>query len=383
MELNASDTGEMGGGHPGSVEVQLIYSITVPLSSAIILANLLIILAIGCTRRLHTAPNYFFLSLLAADLGTGVALPFVPWMGLSRPLGFGTCLLVHVLPNFLFLAFLLNLVLVHYERYRRIVSPLRHRGLWVHRRYPLVLLALWLPPLLFALLPAFGWNNRRAGHAWTGCCRSLEYSGDATDVWAERSGGGGGGGDVGADPNCSLGGGGAMHGERCCTYRHVFPNAYIYLEVYGILAPAILSIAAMTGRVLWITHGQLRDIRRLQRSVTGPRSRGGDNGGRRRRAGVDLRYARCVAAVSLTFLACWVPYIIYTHVGMAFLLRPGAQGNPTAHIVLSCAGIGGMTVVPLVLGLANREYTDPIRKFLRRPHSRWRQRPWDADSIAL
>ncbi|XP_031415029.1 G-protein coupled bile acid receptor 1 [Clupea harengus] len=326
MELNAS-----GGGDSDSMQGQLIYSITMPLSSTIILANLLIILAIGCNRQLHTTPNYFFLSLLVADLGTGVALPFIPWMGLNRPLSFGSCLLVHVLPNFLFLAFLFNLVMVHYERYLSIVSPLRHRSLWVHRHFPLALLALWLPPLLFALLPAFGWNNRHASAA-----------------------------------------GGS--GERCCTYRHIFPNAFIYLEVYGILAPAILSIALMTGRVLWITRGQLKDIRRLQRSVAG---RG------RRQLGLDLRYARCVAAVSLTFLACWVPYIIYTHVGVAFLMRPGARGNHTAHIVLSCAGVGGMAVVPLVLGLANREYTDPIRKFLRKLHNRWRRRRWDGESIAL
>ncbi|XP_048091645.1 G-protein coupled bile acid receptor 1 [Alosa alosa] len=337
-----------GGGGSGSVEVQLIYSITMPLSSTIILTNLLIILAIGCNRRLHTTPNYFFLSLLVADLGMGVALPFIPWMGLSRPLSFGACLMVHVLPNFLFLAFLFNLVMVHYERYLSIVSPLRHRSFWVHRRFPLVLLALWLPPLLFALLPAFGWNNRRGATA-----------------------------GASTKPNCSLSAAaGSGSGERCCTYRHVFPNAFIYLEVYGILLPAILSIAMMTGRVLWITHGQLKDIRRLQRSVTG-RGRGG------RQLGVDLRYARCVAAVSLTFLACWVPYIIYTHVGMAFLLRPGAEGNPTAHIVLSCAGMGGMAVVPLVLGLANREYTDPVRKFLHKLHNRWRRRRWDAESIAL
>lgn len=381
MELN--DTAIDGGGDSGSVEVQLIYTITMPLSSTIILANLLIILAIGCNRRLHTTPNYFFLSLLVADLGTGVALPFIPWMGLSRPLSFGACLLVHVLPNFLFLAFLLNLVMVHYERYLSIVSPLRHRSLWVHRRFPLALLVLWLPPLLFALLPAMGWNNRRAGRAWTGCCHPGgtqlniggaigPMEGSATD--AVRAS---------AEPNCSVMAGGGS-GERCCTYRHVFPNAFIYLEVYGILVPAILSIAMMTGRVLWITHGQLKDIRRLQRSVTSRRNRGGEPGSRgRRQLGVDLRYARCVAAVSLTFLACWVPYIIYTHVGMAFLLRPRAQGNPTAHIMLSCAGVGGMAVVPLVLGLANREYTDPIRKFLRKLHNHWQLRRWNAESIAL
>uniref|UniRef100_A0A672LX16 G-protein coupled bile acid receptor 1 n=1 Tax=Sinocyclocheilus grahami TaxID=75366 RepID=A0A672LX16_SINGR len=221
---------------------QLIYAITLPVSCAIILINLLIILCITCNRQLHNSQNYFFLSLLVADLCTGVALPFIPWMGLNRPLSFSSCLLVHIFPNFLFLAFLFNLVLVHYERYQSIVSPLQRGQLWLHRRFALPLLAVWMLPLLFALTV-------------------------------------------------------------------VFPNAFIYLEVYGLLAPAILSIAAMTCRVLWITREQLRDIQRLQRAVAN----------RECRRRMEMRYACCVAAVSLAFLTCWVPYIVYTHVGVEFL----------------------------------------------------------------
>ncbi|XP_028811114.1 G-protein coupled bile acid receptor 1 [Denticeps clupeoides] len=343
MALNATESAV------SQREARLIYAITMPMSSAIILINLLIILAIASNRQLHNTPNYFFLSLLVADLCTGVALPFIPWMGLNRPLSFGTCLLVHILPNFLFLAFLFNLVMVHYERYLSIVSPLHYRTLWLHRHFLLALFGLWVPPLIFALLPAFGWNNRGHGKMWNGCCLAPNITTEA---------------------NCS----GPSSGERCCTYQHVFPNVFIYLEVYGILAPSIVAIVGMTGRVLWITRAQLRDIQRLERSVS--------QVGKRRRRGLalNLRYARCVAAVSLTFLACWVPYIIYTHVGMAFLQRPGAQPNPTSHLVLSCAGVGGMAVVPLVLGLANREYTDPVRKLVRTLRDRWKRR-WDSDLI--
>lgn len=95
-------------------EEQLIYIITIPLSTSIILANLVIILGISWNRQLHNTPNYFFLSLLVADLCTGVALPFIPLMGLNRHLSFSSCLVAHVFPNFLFLAFLFNLVMVHY-----------------------------------------------------------------------------------------------------------------------------------------------------------------------------------------------------------------------------------------------------------------------------
>uniref|UniRef100_A0A8C9Y853 G protein-coupled bile acid receptor 1 n=1 Tax=Sander lucioperca TaxID=283035 RepID=A0A8C9Y853_SANLU len=291
---------------------RLIFAITIPLSTAIILANLVIILGIAWNRQLHNTTNYFFLSLLVADLCTGVALPFIPLMGLNRALSFSSCLVAHVFPNFLFLAFLFNLVMVHYERYICIVDPLCYNNLWMHRSFPLALLVVWAPPLLYASLPAFGWNN------WTG-------------------------------PNIT----------------RVFPNAFIYLEVYGLVLPAILTIAGMTGHVLWITRGQLKDICRLHRSV----ERGSQASDREQR--LNMRYTRCLVAVSLTFLACWVPYLIYMHACVAFLIGD-TKWSSTTHIVLSCTGIGSMAVVPLVLGLANRQYTEPAFKLLQKLRDRWR-----------
>ncbi|KAM4602188.1 G-protein coupled bile acid receptor 1-like [Polymixia lowei] len=330
---------------------QLIYAITVPLSTSIILANLVIILGIACNRRLHNTPNYFFLSLLVADMCTGVALPFIPWMGLNRELSFGSCLVAHVFPNFLFLAFLSNLVMVHYERYTCIVSPLHYSSLWVHRSFPLALLAVWAPPLLYASLPAFGWNNW-TGPDWTGCCARSE------------------GGEAAPLAECST------NATACCSYRRVFPNAFIYLEVYGLVLPAILTVAGMTGRVLWITRGQLRDIRRLHRSL----ERGGDGRASEREQRLNVRYARCVAAVSLTFLACWAPYVAYMHVCVAFLVSE-SRWSESAHIALSCTGIGSMAVVPLVLGLANRKYTEPAGKILQKLRDRWRRRALGSEEI--
>ncbi|XP_035771819.1 G-protein coupled bile acid receptor 1 [Neolamprologus brichardi] len=296
-------------------EEQLIYIITIPLSTSIILANLVIILGISWNRQLHNTPNYFFLSLLVADLCTGMALPFIPLMGLNRHLSFSSCLVAHVFPNFLFLAFLFNLVMVHYERYICIIDPLHYNNLWMHRSFPLTLLVVWTPALLYAALPAFGWNN------WTGCC----------------------------------------------SYKRVFPNAFIFLEVYGLVLPAILAIAAMTGHVLWITRGQLKDICRLHRSV----ERGSQASDQEHK--LNLRYTRCVVAVSLTFLACWVPYLIYMHVSIALVVSDSKRSS-TTHIVLSCTGIGSMAVVPIVLGLANRQYTEPALKLLQKLRGRCRPR---------
>lgn len=327
----------------------LIYTITVPLSTSIILANLLIIVGIAWNRQLHNTTNYFFLSLLVADMFTGVALPFIPLMGLNRDLSFSSCLLAHVFPNFLFLAFLFNLVMVHYERFVCIVDPLHYSNLWMHRHFPLALLVAWTPPLLFASLPAFGWNDW-AGPDWTHCCESSQ--------------------NLTLLSNCSV------NRTICCSYRRVFTDAFIYLEVYGIVLPAILIIAAMTGHVLRITRGQMKDICRLHRAV----DRGGQASDQEHR--LNLRYTRCVVAVSLTFLACWVPYLIYMHVCVAFLISDSSWSS-TAHIVMSCIGIGSMAVVPLVLGLANKQYTEPAFKLLQKFRDRWRPSAKAAEEVSL
>ncbi|CAG5933281.1 unnamed protein product [Menidia menidia] len=327
---------------------QLIYTITIPLSTSIILANLAIIWGISCNRELHNTPNYFFLSLLVADMCTGVALPFIPLMGLNRELSLNSCLVAHVFPNFLFLAFLFNLVMVHYERYICIADPLRYNNLWMHRNFPLALFVVWTPPLLYASLPAFGWNNW-TGPDWNSCCENAEL--------------------LLPPSQCSV------NGSACCSYRRVFPNAFIYLEVYGIVLPAILTIAGMTGHVLFITRGQLKDICRLHRSL----GRGGQASDQEQR--LNLRYTRCVVAVSLTFLACWVPYLIYMHISTAFLISD-TKWNSTTAIVMSCTGIGSMAVVPLVLGLANRQYTEPAYKLFQKLRDRWR-RARESEDTAL
>ncbi|XP_060888920.1 G-protein coupled bile acid receptor 1 [Labrus mixtus] len=328
---------------------RLIYAITIPLSTSIILANLVIILGIACNRQLHNTPNYFFLSLLVADLCTGLALPFIPLMGVNRQLSLNSCMVAHIFPNFLFLAFLFNLVMVHYERYICIVNPLHYNNLWMHRSFPVALLVVWAPPLLYASLPAFGWSNW-TGLDWNGCCA--------------------GSGKLPPLSNCSA------NVTACCSYRRVFSNAFIYLEVYGLVLPAILTIACMTGRVLWITRGQLKDICRLHRSV----ERGSQASYHEQR--LNLRYTRCVVAVSLTFLACWVPYLIYMHVCIAFLISD-TRWSSTTHIVLSCTGIGSMAVVPLVLGLANKQYTEPAYKLLQKLRDRWRRRTQGSEEVAV
>ncbi|XP_062389353.1 G-protein coupled bile acid receptor 1 [Sardina pilchardus] len=318
----------------------LISYITIPLSTAIILANMVIIVGILCNRQLHNTPNYFFLSLLVADLCTGAALPFIPRMALERSLNFHACLLVHTFPNFLFLSYLFNLVMVHYERYLCIVSPLHYSQSWVHRCFPVALLAAWVPPLLYASLPAFGWNEWNQD--------DVDANGTFNHTLNHTAG-------------CAVD---SLDGDGMCSYRKVFPKAYIYLEVYGLLLPAIFLIVGMTARVLWITRKQLRDICKLHRAAVRDQAWVGEQR-------LNVRYAKCVAAVSLVFLLCWVPYITYVNVTLKWLKTDGKSQNCTMHIILSCTGIGSMAIIPFILGLANRQYTDPARKVLLKLQDCW------------
>ncbi|RXM33189.1 G-protein coupled bile acid receptor 1 [Acipenser ruthenus] len=300
-----------------SPEMYLIIWLAFPLSTVIILANLLIIIGIIYNRKLHNTPNYFFLSLLFADLCTGLALPFIPSMSLERHMKFSNCLILHIVPNFLLLSFLFNLVMVHYERYFCIVHPLQYSNFWVHRYVPLALLTVWILPLLYASLPAFGWNK--------------------------------------ISPNQSC---------EDCFYKYIFPREFIYLEVYGLLIPAILAIIFMNVRVLWITRSQVMDICKLHRSVQ--RDEPSDKEHR-----MNMRYAKCVAVVSFIFIVCWVPYIVYVNVSIIALWESSTE--PKTHIILSCTGIGSMAVIPVVLGFGNRQYTKPIRKGLRKLWDRCRK----------
>ncbi|XP_058642280.1 G-protein coupled bile acid receptor 1 [Onychostoma macrolepis] len=323
---------------------KLIFYLTVPLSSIIIFSNLFIIIGIACNRQLHNTPNYFFLSLLVADLCTGITLPFIPHMTLDRQLDFKHCLVMYIFPNFLFLSFLFNLVMVHYERYLCIVSPLHHSQFWVHRCFPLALLTVWLPPLLYASLPAFGWNN------WVEPNSNKSSNSNETFLRSTTS------------RNSSK-------EDEVCSYKQVFPKAFIYLEVCGLVLPAMLSIVAMTGRVLWITHKQLQNICKLHRAVDRLQQQQQSSDHEQH---LNLRYTKCVAAVSLTFLICWVPYIIYQLMSVTALQTGVSLPSSSLYIIMSCTGIGSMAIIPLILGLANKQYTQPISRLMLKLRNRWR-----------
>ncbi|KAM4697922.1 G-protein coupled bile acid receptor 1 [Rhinophrynus dorsalis] len=285
----------------------LIILLSSPLSAFIILSNLFIIIGIVFNRKIHNTANYFFLSLLFADFFTGVALPCIPRMRFDKNLGYVWCLTAYISPNFFFLSFLANLLMVHYEKYLCIVYPLHYRNIWVHRCVPFSLFMVWTLPLVFSCLPMLGWNN------WTV--------------------------------------------NATCSYKYVFPNSYIYLETYGVVIPSILAIIFITIKVLSVARKQLKDIKKLHRSVQSEAATELEHQ-------MDLRYAKCIAIVSLTFLVCWVPYIAYLQVSVLAIEQ--YEFSWWIILTLTCVGSGSAAVIPVILGLSHRQYTELWRNLFRK-----------------
>lgn len=285
----------------------LIILISSPLSAFIILSNLFIIIGIVFNKKLHNTANYFFLSLLFADFFTGVFLPCIPRMRYNRNLGYHWCLLAFISPNFFFLSFLANLLMVHYEKYLCIIYPLHYRSIWIHRCVPFALFMVWVLPLTFASLPMLGWNN-----------------------WND---------------------------SQPCSYKQVFPHVYIYVETYGLVIPSILVMSFITIKLLLVARRQLKEIKKLHRSVQREAATELEHQ-------MDLKYAKCIAIFSLTFLICWVPYIAVLQVSVLALEKYDISWKIV--LTLTCIGSGSATIVPVILGLCHHQYTELWRTLCKK-----------------
>ncbi|XP_063790000.1 G-protein coupled bile acid receptor 1 [Pseudophryne corroboree] len=301
MELNEH------GNSSGLDQEKLIILLSSPLSAFIIFSNLFIIIGIVFNKKLHNTANYFFLSLLFADFFTGVLLPCIPRMRFNKNLGYYGCFLAFISPNFFFLSFLANLLMVHYEKYLCIIYPLHYRNIWVHRCVPFSLFMAWTLPLAFACLPMLGWNNWNASYT--------------------------------------------------CSYKQVLTNEYIYLETYGIVIPSILAMSFITVKLLSVARKQLNQIKKLHRSVQREAATELEHQ-------MDLRFAKCIAIFSLTFLICWVPYIALLQVSV--LAMEKYEISLWIVLTLTCVGSGSAAIIPVILGLSHRQYTELWRNLWKK-----------------
>ncbi|KAL2775069.1 G-protein coupled bile acid receptor 1 [Daubentonia madagascariensis] len=297
--MTANGTEEWSSPVPkGALELSLA------LAGLIVAANLLLALGIACDRRLRSPPaGCFFLSLLLAGLLTGLALPTLPGLWSQSRRDYWSCLLLYLAPNFSFLSLLANLLLVHGERYMAVLRPLRPPG-----STRLALLLTWASPLSFASLPALGWNH------WT--------------------------------PGAN------------CSSQAVFPAPYLYLEVYGLLLPAVGAATLLSACVLATARRQLQDIRRLERAVCR------DTPSPLAQA-LTWRQARAQAGATLLFGLCWGPYVATLLLSvLAYEQRPPLGPGPLLSLL--SLGSASAAAVPVAMGLGDQRYTAPWRAAAQR-----------------
>ncbi|KFO20188.1 G-protein coupled bile acid receptor 1 isoform X2 [Fukomys damarensis] len=297
--MTPNSTGEVSSPIPAGA-----LGLSLALASLIVAANLLLALGIACNRHLRSPPaGCCFLSLLLAGVLTGLALPILPGLWNRSHQGYWSCLLLFLTPNFTFLSLLANLLLVHGERYMAVLQPLRPHG-----STRMALLFTWAASLLFASLPALGWNH-----------------------WSPGA-------------NCSS--------------RTVFPAPYLYLEVYGLLLPAVGAAALLSIRVLATAHRQLQDIRRLERAVC-------RNAPSALARALTWRQARAQAGATLLFGLCWGPYVATLLLSVQAYERRPPLGPGTMLSFISL-GSASAAVVPVAMGLGDQRYTAPWRAAAQR-----------------
>lgn len=269
-----------------------------PLAAFIILANVFIIFGILFNRKLHGTINWFFLSLLIADLLAGGAVSHVPKMSFEEAnLNYYQCLARYAVPNFLFLSFLANLLVMHYAKYTCISQPLHYHQSWVYRWAGLYICLAWVSPLTFASMP-LAWSSQ----------------------WK---------------PN------------ENCSAEQVLYRPYLYVETYVFIIPIIFAIAVMGIRVLCIARKQLKNIKKVLNSVNQSQTPS------ELEQQLDLRHAKSIASVSLIFLVCWVPYIVCLNISLHLEIK----GSIPLAIVI-CIGTASAAVIPIILSLGNRQYTE-------------------------
>ncbi|ETE67120.1 G-protein coupled bile acid receptor 1, partial [Ophiophagus hannah] len=267
-----------------------------PLSAFIILANVFIILGILFNRKLHGTINWFFLSLLIADLLAGAALPHVSKMPFGdKNVSYCQCLVRYAVPNFLFLSFLANLLVMHYAKYICIIQPLHYHQSWVYRWSGLYICLAWVFPLTFASMPLAWYQNKS---------------------------------------------------NESCSAENVLYRPYLYVETYVFIIPIIFAIAIMGIQILCIARKQLKNIKKLLNSVNQSQTPS-------ELEQLELRHAKSIAGVSLIFLVCWVPYIVCLNISLHLEIK-----RSTTLAIVTCIGTANAAVTPIILSLGNRKYTE-------------------------
>lgn len=139
----------------------------------IIIGNLLVLIIVWRTSKLHE-PNYFFLcSLSVADLLVGlIYCPLLIVSVVKQSWVFGNlmCHIHAVTVSISLNASLMNLCAISVDRYYFITRPLRYREIVTRRKTVLSIVFVWIHSVFWAITPLFGWGEHKY-EASTATCK--------------------------------------------------------------------------------------------------------------------------------------------------------------------------------------------------------------------
>ncbi|XP_014477332.1 PREDICTED: octopamine receptor 1 [Dinoponera quadriceps] len=172
MYLESSDIGEETsrntsmappGNMPGPTDGKDVFWILVDcfLFVAIVLGNVLTIVAIAMTRRLrNVVSNYFVLNLAVSDLLVGVSLPYHLAFYMDDQLSHEKliCVLRFVLISVACGGSIMNIMVIAIDRYVAIVHPLSYNAYATTKRMLLIVAGTWICTVGMSSIPIY-WNR--------------------------------------------------------------------------------------------------------------------------------------------------------------------------------------------------------------------------------
>lgn len=128
---------------------------------AIVLGNVLTIVAIAVTRRLkNVISNYFILNLAVSDLLVGISLPYHLAFYLHKALSHKKpiCISRFVLISVACGGSIYNIMVIAIDRYIAIVHPLSYNAYATRRRVLLIIVVAWFCTISVSSIPIY-WNR--------------------------------------------------------------------------------------------------------------------------------------------------------------------------------------------------------------------------------
>lgn len=129
----------------------------------VIVGNLLVVIAVFASAKLHTATNYLIVSLAVSDLLVGLAvLPYSISLEVLEFWIFGEiwCQAWLAVDVCLCTASILNLCAISIDRYLAITRPVHYRSIMSNSRLKLLIFAVWALAIIICFPPLVGWNDR-------------------------------------------------------------------------------------------------------------------------------------------------------------------------------------------------------------------------------